>query len=66
MESIKSKLKINNVIKSNRFMNKNLFITISKEGGQYKYESLIKYLRHPQICKCRGILIYTRTKRIMQ
>jgi superfamily II DNA/RNA helicase len=46
-------------------MNKNLFITITREIGSEKYRALIEYLNHPLIMKCRGILVYTRTKRIM-
>lgn len=46
-------------------MNKNLYVTVSRERGSQKYEALITYLRQPQILKCRGILIYTRTRKIM-
>ncbi len=46
-------------------MNKNLFVTVSREGGHLKYEALIRYLQHPQINDCRGILVYTRTRKIM-
>lgn len=30
-----------------------------------KCDSLIRYLNHEQIAKCKGILIYTRTRKIM-
>lgn len=46
-------------------MNKNLFVTISREKGQLKYESLIRYLNDKLIEECQGILVYTRTRKIM-
>jgi superfamily II DNA helicase RecQ len=46
-------------------MNKNLYVTVSREKGNSKYDSLIKYLNEPQIMRCRGILVYARTKKIM-
>lgn len=46
-------------------MNKNLYVTVSREGGENKYDALIRYLNNPIILKCRGILVYTRTRYIM-
>lgn len=59
------KLEISEVVRSSSCMNKNLFVTVSRERGQLKYESLIRYLNDPLVCECRGILVYTRTRKIM-
>lgn len=64
-DSIMAKLKIKEKIRSSTIINKNLFITISREHLTSKYEALLKYLAQPQISQCKGILVYSRTKKIM-
>jgi superfamily II DNA helicase RecQ len=66
VRSVIQKLEIAEVVRSSSCMNKNLFVTISRERGQLKYESLIRYLNDPLVCECRGILVYCRTRRIME
>ena len=46
-------------------MNKNLFITVSRESGSKKYDSIVNYLMAPQIRKCKGVLIYCRTRKLL-
>lgn len=56
-------MQITEKIRSKTIINKNLFITISKEKDMSKkFDALLTYIKHPQIMKCRGILIYCRTK----
>lgn len=49
VDSIKDRLKIPNEIRSSTCVNKNLFVTISRERGNSKYEALIRYLNEFQI-----------------
>lgn len=46
VSSIQNKLSINDVIRSTSCLNKNLYVTISRERGMNKCESLIRYLNH--------------------
>lgn len=54
------------MIRSKSVINKNLFVTISQDQGESKYSALIKYLRHNIIKKIGGILVYCRTKKIVE
>ena len=58
-------MKIKETIRSKSVINKNLFVTISREALSSKYNAILQYLSHPQIKKCKGILVYCRTKKIM-
>lgn len=65
MDSISEKLLIEEIICSKTVINKNLFVTISREEQTGKYEAVLNYLRQDTIQKCNGILVYCRTKWIM-